>query len=325
MPKGLHLKKTPAEKAERELRKARRGAKKATPRHHLARDAYFDLNGRRPHCSVTGRDEAVDLDPNFLNPGPSTSSRGARGVPVAEDSFHEKLWDALGDDDRLETVGARLNEYAHVPQRWRSVSSQRHMMHGAEDDPALMNDDEYAEWVRIGMWRKRNAAAHWEEQRQQAAHAAAKAEAARTLKVKEEARWRARDERERRRRADARDAYHRRWVGLQDPNSKSADLSFGDIPWPVWDVASDITYLTAEAISGFLFLLKEEGLDDAGRARLRKEELRGTMLRFHPDKFEGRVIPRVKEEERAAVREGANIVTRAVAELMEKQSGGVIT
>jgi hypothetical protein len=56
---------------------------------------------------------------------------------------------------------------------------------------------------------------------------------------------------------------------------------------------------------------------DGGKARTRREELRGTMLRFHPDKFEGRILPRVKKEERDAVREGANAVARAVAALME--------
>jgi hypothetical protein len=84
-----------------------------------------------------------------------------------------------------------------------------------------------------------------------------------------------------------------------------------------------ISQLTVEAISAFLFTaekeqeLEEQGLDDAGRARARKEELRATMLRFHPDKFEGRIIPRVKLGERATVREGANAVTMAVAALME--------
>jgi hypothetical protein len=78
----------------------------------------------------------------------------------------------------------------------------------------------------------------------------------------------------------------------------------------------DISEITAEAVSAFLFF-PGEGHEEAGKGRTRKEELRGTMLRFHPDKFEGRVIPRVRDEERAAVREGANAVTRAISALME--------
>lgn len=266
-----------------------------------------------------------DSDSPVLDPGPSTSRHEPHTVPVAHDSFQEKLWDALGDDDRFDAIEARLNEYAHIPQRWRGVGSQAYGQYntegGLEDDPALMNDDEYAEWVRVGMWKKRNAAAHHEQQRQKAAQAVAKAEGARILREKEDARRRKRDEQQRRRRVEAREAYQRRWIDLLEPKPGSADLGFGDIPWPVGNGMPDISQLTVEAISAFLFIsekeLEEQGLDDTGRARVRKEELRATMLRFHPDKFEGRIIPRVKLGERAAVREGANAVTRAVAALME--------
>jgi hypothetical protein len=325
MPKGLRLKRTRAEEAERDLRRARKAAKKAALRQRSAQDV-----------------EDGDLDHVFPDPGPSTSRRGTCAAGTAEDdTFREKLWDALGDDDRLDAVEAQLNEYAHVPRRWRGASSQVHdpdSMAGPDDDPRLMDDDEYAEWVRVGMWRcvpslatervsraenvyghrRRNAAAHHEQQRQKAAQAAAQAEAAQTLKAKEAARRREHEERERRRQAAARDTYEWRWVELLE--SKSADLGFGDVPWPVRGKA-DISRLTAEVISAFLFpvCLEEEGLDDGGRARKRREELRGTMLRFHPDKFEGRVIPRVREEERHAVREGANAVARAVTTLMESK------
>jgi len=146
MPKGLRLKRTPAEQAEHDLRKARRAAKKAASRPYLARDVDANSYGR-----------PFDSDSPVLDPGPSTSRHEPHTVPVAHDSFQEKLWDALGDDDRLDTVEARLNEYAHIPRRWRGVDSQAHnqstMDGGPVDDPALMNDDEYAEWVRVGMWR----------------------------------------------------------------------------------------------------------------------------------------------------------------------------
>ena len=170
--------------------------------------------------------------------------------------------------------------------------------------------------------RKRNAAAHHEQQRQKAVHEAAKVEAARILRAKEDARRRKRDDQQRRRRVEAREAYRRRWIDLLESERGSTDLGFGDIPWPVGSGAPVIAQLTAEAISAFLLIpekeLEDEGLDDTGRARIRKEELRATMLRFHPDKFEGRIIPRVKLRERATVREGANAVTRAVTALMEE-------
>jgi len=305
------------------MRRARKAAKKAAHRQYRAYDADLDSGGRSSNRSRTVGDKGVDLEPPFLDPGPSTPHNNARTVPVEEESFQEKLWDALRDDERLDGIEAGLNEYAYIPRRWRDVSSRDSpdTVGGLGDDPNLMNDDEYAEWMRAGMWRRSNAAAHREKERQRAAHAAAKAEAARILKAEEDARRRARCERERIRHANARDAYERHWFGLLGSNSKSADLGFGDIPWPVQGDSLNISQITAEAVSSFLFLPGDEGHDEAERGRVRKEELRGTILRFHPDKFEGRVIPRVKDGERAAVREGANAVTRAVTALMGGKLG----
>ncbi|KAI9441651.1 hypothetical protein H4582DRAFT_1934022 [Lactarius indigo] len=266
MPKRLRLKRTPAEQAE----------------HDFAQGAARD----------------TDLDSASKHPG------GLDADATAEDErFQQKLWDALDDDnDRLDGIEARLNEYAHVPRRWRGVGSREYnldSMGGVDDDPRFMNDDEYAEWVRVGIW--------WEQHRK-AAQAAARAEAARILEAEEDARRRRHEERERKRQVDARDTYDRRWVELL--NSKSVDLGFGDVPWPVRGKV-ETAQLTAEAISAFLF----PSGSDVGRTR--KEALREAMLRFHPDKFEGRVIPRIRSKDRDSVREGANAVARAVMILME--------
>lgn len=159
-------------------------------------------------------------------------------------------------------------------------------------------------------YRRRNAEAYRQQQHRKAAEATARAEAARVLKAEEDARKHRREERRRKRQVDARDTYDRHWVELL--NSKSVDLGFGDIPWPVqgW---MDSSQVTAETISAFLF---PSGSND-GRGRTRKEVLREEMLRFHPDKFEGRVMRRVRSEDRDSVREGANAVARAVMRLMD--------
>lgn len=109
---------------------------------------------------------------------------------------------------------------------------------------------------------------------------------------------------------DARDTYDRRWVELL--KSKSVNLGFGDVPWPVQG-RIDVSRVTAETISAFLF----PSSSDDGKGRTRKEVLREEMLRFHPDKFEGRVMRRVRSEDKEAVREGANAVARAVMYLMD--------
>ena len=58
----------------------------------------------------------------------------------------------MGDDDRLDGVEASMNSYAHVPRRWRGGGMER-MDDELDVDPQYMQDEDYAEWVREGMWR----------------------------------------------------------------------------------------------------------------------------------------------------------------------------
>lgn len=47
-----------------------------------------------------------------------------------------------------------------------------------------------------------------------------------------------------------------------------------------------------------------------------KDTLRVAMLRFHPDKFEARILARVKERDRDLVREAAHTVVRILNDLL---------
>ena len=152
MPKRLHLKRTPAEQAEHDLRKARKAAKKAASKQRSAHDTDLD-----PEAHTSRHHGGLDAEFDFIFPdsGPSTSHYCARDT-VEDERFQQKLWDALGDEDRLDGIEAQLNEYAHVPRRWRGVGFQEYNLDstgGLDDDPRFMNDDEYAEWVRVGIWR----------------------------------------------------------------------------------------------------------------------------------------------------------------------------
>lgn len=131
------------------MRRARRAAKKAAHLRYRAHDADLDSGGR------SSKRSGVSLEPPFLDPGPSTPHCDPRADPVEEERFQEKLWDALRDDERLDGVEAGLNEYAYIPRRWRGDSPRdsSDTVGGLGDDPNLMNDDEYAEWMRSGMWR----------------------------------------------------------------------------------------------------------------------------------------------------------------------------
>lgn len=132
-------------------------------------------------------------------------------------------------------------------------------------------------------------------------------------------------------------------IGNAQAAGNVAMLSFDDIPWPIAtahhrdkserrhhsksrapesldDIRKSINAaeMTADAIASFL-LPVAAAISDAERGlkkKERKDKLRETFLRFHPDKFEGRFMKRIKEEEREKVREAIGQVSRALNTLM---------
>ena len=165
MTKGkLKLKRTPAEQAAHDARKASKAARKAAKRSR----PYYDLpdakGSSRAHKRSKGSpsydpyDDHVQDDEAYGPPPPPSSSRNQKldydeiQAQVEEERFREKLWGALGDDERLDSVEAKLNDYAHIPRRWRSGGMDR-MEDDHTIDPRFMEDEDYAEWVRVGMWR----------------------------------------------------------------------------------------------------------------------------------------------------------------------------
>lgn len=189
MPK-LKLKRTPAEERERELRKARKAAKRAAK---LGSAAHARTCGRSGRGEFSGADTSsyvfdlpsklqdtyddADSDSEYgpqparasaSEPGPSTTGEDYARIlaELEERRFREKLADAMDTDafetgyaERLDSVESRLNDYAHVPGRWRAGGMR--FAERADDgeeraggvDPASMEEEEYAEWVRRGMWR----------------------------------------------------------------------------------------------------------------------------------------------------------------------------
>ena len=131
----------------------------------------------------------------------------------------------------------------------------------------------------------------------------------RALKVKEAARTRRRRERKFKREDDARATYEARWKALLVPDAACPpspaprrSLHLCDVPWPVFSGAE----IGPETIAAFLV---PEGAD-------KKEKLRQTLLRFHPDKFEGRIMPRIRASDKELVRDAVGRVARAINDLL---------
>lgn len=125
----------------------------------------------------------------------------------------------------------------------------------------------------------------------------------------------------------AREEYGIRWRELLSITGEGETLRFDDIPWPVAAAQRQklrkresgvprrsiitVDELTAEAITAFLLPAGQEFDKEK-----RKEKLRESILRFHPDKFEGRFMRFVKEDDREKVKEAIGQVSRVLNSLM---------
>ncbi|KAF8499704.1 hypothetical protein F5888DRAFT_1610728, partial [Russula emetica] len=93
-------------------------------------------------------------------------------------------------------------------------------------------------------------------------------------------------------------------------------LSFDDIPWPSLETVRCVDDITEERVLAFVCHPLREHVQCAGGGQARS--LRSEMLRWHPDKFEGKVLDTVTNDHREAVREAAGLVARILTTFSAK-------
>ncbi|KDN52873.1 hypothetical protein K437DRAFT_253818 [Tilletiaria anomala UBC 951] len=201
-----------------------------------------------------------------------------------------------------------------------------------------MDDEQYAEYVREGMWRRSNASYirdQEERARQETKRKAEKEEKAHRrrerAKRREKEAKRQRFEEEQFALREARKKWEDRWTQLRAAKAgETTDpLWFSDLPWPclsMWN--GDLNpVLTKEAISRFL--LAPDGLDadKAASAASARTRLRTALLRYHPDRFLSAPwyarIPEashLREKVRECVLQIARILNELQAEQREKEA-----
>jgi hypothetical protein len=190
---------------------------------------------------------------------------------------------------------------------------------------------EYA--AELSIRRRTHRAEHEAREAERAAQSARKrearertAETRRLAREQDTGREQRRVERQLRAAELARSAYEARWAALAagtggaSSGPAHADLAFADVPWPVLPASAGapvcLADLTPEALARFLLPPPDADADAAEQEDARKRRLREAMLRYHPDKFEVRVLGRVREDAREEVKEGVGRVVRGVTELM---------
>lgn len=221
------------------------------------------------------------------------------------------------DGDRPPPMGGMsADEYAaHLRARFRADQRAADLEEAARRGRAAREEAERA-------YRARRVAEEREDREEREARrrrkaradaaeassvAAARAEA-RAAEAEERARWR------------------RRCTALFDAEVLSVQLSFADIPWPVssargagFSIVLTPADLTEDNVRAFLYSLADAEAEPGKKTEARRKVLRDAIRLFHSDRFDSRILPRVREEERETVREGVGVVARILTDLLSKQ------
>jgi hypothetical protein len=102
--------------------------------------------------------------------------------------------------------------------------------------------------------------------------------------------------------------YEEKWAVLRGNAVGVENLSFYDIPWPSFENVLCVEDITEERLLAFVRHPLHE--HNQGQAK----SIRSEMLRWHPDKFNGKVLGKVIEGDREAVKEAAGRVARILSD-----------
>ena len=93
----------------------------------------------------------------------------------------------------------------------------------------------------------------------------------------------------------------------------SEGLRWNDFPWPVFKRPSEPEDMTTQAIGAYVL---SKNAPDAQKSS--KDRIKDHIKRWHPDRFETKVLPRVFQTDREKVKAGAGVVARGLNELLSR-------
>ncbi|KDQ60298.1 hypothetical protein JAAARDRAFT_125793 [Jaapia argillacea MUCL 33604] len=110
--------------------------------------------------------------------------------------------------------------------------------------------------------------------------------------------------------------HDRKWTAIKDNAVDVECIAFEHIPWPVLDVVvTTPAEITRARIEQFVFHPMRTGVD----GKSRKERVRADLLKWHPDKFNSKVMGKTSEWERDMVTEAAGFVAKTLTQLLSEE------
>ncbi|GBE87631.1 hypothetical protein SCP_1103080 [Sparassis crispa] len=106
--------------------------------------------------------------------------------------------------------------------------------------------------------------------------------------------------------------HERRWADL--PNMDV--LSWSTLPWPMLRRPEEPDDLTTIAISAYVLSPHYPG----EKAKSPRDRIKEHIRRWHPDRFETKLLPKVRKDDQDKVKQGAGLVARNLNEILTRQS-----
>lgn len=109
--------------------------------------------------------------------------------------------------------------------------------------------------------------------------------------------------------------YHdRQW----DMLPKRDELQWDNFPWPMFTLPKDPEQITGGAIFAYL---KPDCYPGKDKMMSLKDRIKDQIKKWHPDRFDTKLLPKVVESEKEVVKVGAGTVVRYLNDLLDKAPG----
>lgn len=106
--------------------------------------------------------------------------------------------------------------------------------------------------------------------------------------------------------------YELKWVELKSNQTLKDIVAFLEFPFPVFGVPMEPSAITYERVREFVFHTSRSG----NTGKTHRAILKTEVLRWHPDRFNALVRPKVREADWPLVEEAAGLVARCVTQLL---------
>lgn len=98
----------------------------------------------------------------------------------------------------------------------------------------------------------------------------------------------------------------------------SSDAVWNDFPWPMIKKPSEPEEITLPAIRAYI---ESPYYPEKDKSKTVKDRVKDHIKRWHPDRFNTKLLTKVREEDKEKVKEGAGNVVRCLNELLAKTNG----